>query len=117
MNKHTLEKNYRPNDFEDKIYELWEHSGYFNPDAVKKYDHVFSIAMPPPNVTGSLHIGHTLALTLQDVMVRYHRMKGDKTLWLPGTDHATISTQNKVERLLAKEGLTRHQLGREAFLQ
>lgn len=117
MKKHTLEKNYRPNDFEDKIYELWEQSGYFNPDTVKKYEHAFSIAMPPPNVTGSLHIGHSLMLVLQDLMIRYHRMKGDKTLWLPGTDHATIATQNKVERKLAEEGLTRHQLGKEAFLQ
>ena len=112
-----MEKNYHPKDFEDKIYELWEHSGYFNPDTVKKYEHSFSISMPPPNVTGSLHIGHALGLTLQDLMTRYHRMKGDKTLWLPGTDHATIATQNKVERLLAKEGLTRQQMGKEAFLQ
>jgi valyl-tRNA synthetase len=117
MTNHTLEKIYHPGDFEDKIYEIWEKSGFFNPDSVKKYEQTFSIAMPPPNVTGSLHMGHSLMLVLQDAIVRYHRMKGDKTLWLPGTDHATISTQNKVERILAKEGKTRQQLGREAFLE
>lgn len=117
MKQDVIEKVYRPTEFEDKIYELWEKSGYFNPDTVKKYEHTFSISMPPPNVTGSLHIGHSLMLVLQDVMTRYHRMKGDKTLWLPGTDHATIATQNKVEKKLAEEGVTRHQLGKEAFLQ
>jgi len=117
MNEHTFEKIYHPGDFEDKIYEMWEKSGYFNPDTIKKHEQTFSIAMPPPNVTGSLHIGHSLMLVLQDVMIRYHRMKGDKTLWLPGTDHATISTQNKVEKLLAKEGKTRQELGKDAFLQ
>ena len=77
----------------------------------------FSIVIPPPNVTGVLHIGHALNNTLQDILVRYHRMRGDNTLWVPGTDHAGIATQNVVERQLASEGKNRHDLGREAFIE
>ncbi|MDO8490102.1 MAG: valine--tRNA ligase [bacterium] len=112
-----LPKSYSATDNEDAIYQLWELSGAFNPDNLPKGKESFSIAMPPPNATGTLHIGHAMMLVLQDLMIRYHRMKGDSTLWLPGTDHASIATQNKVEKILAKEGVTRQQLGREAFLE
>lgn len=111
-----LIKNYSHLDTEDRIYRHWEESGFFNPDSFPDRTAHFTIMMPPPNATGTLHTGHALFLTLQDLMARYHRMKGDKTLWLPGTDHAAIATQNKVERILEREGITRHQLGREAFL-
>ena len=112
-----LEKAYNPKDFEDRIYADWEKQGCFKP--VKKADSTgrYVVAIPPPNVTGVLHIGHGLNNVLQDVVIRYHRMKGDETLWLPGTDHAGIATQNVVERQLKAEGKTRHDLGREAFLK
>ncbi len=118
-----ISKAYNPKEVEDKIYEKWEKSGYFNPDNLpcqvdKKCKGIFSILMPPPNVTGTLHIGHAVMLALEDIMVRYHRMRKDKTLWLPGTDHAAIATQNVVEKKLKKEkGLRRHDLGREKFLE
>ncbi len=120
----NLPKAYNPQEVEEKIYKKWEESGYFNPDicvskGVCKADaKPFSMVLPPPNVTGTLHIGHAVMLALEDVMIRYHRMKGDKTLWLPGTDHAAIATQSKVESILYKEEKkTRHDLGREEFLQ
>ena len=126
-----LEKAYNPKDFEDRIYNQWVDSGCFKPasdeksplhasylsksknSAVSKY----TVVIPPPNVTGVLHMGHGLNNTLQDIVVRYHRMKGDNTLWVPGTDHAGIATQNVVERQLKKEGLTRNDLGREKFIE
>ncbi len=113
-----LPKAYNPKEVEDKIYQKWEKSGYFNPDKLPRQGRdVFSIVMPPPNVTGTLHLGHAVMLALEDILIRYHRMKGDKTLWLPGTDHAAIATQTKVEKLLKeKEGKSRHDLGREKFL-
>jgi len=113
--------NFRGN--EDEIYKSWEDSGYFAPEAHQsRADNpnegkMFSIVIPPPNVTGSLHMGHALNATIQDVLVRFKRMKGFKTLWLPGTDHAGIATQNAVEKQLKKEGLSRHDLGREKFLE
>nr|WP_318717463.1 valine--tRNA ligase [uncultured Treponema sp.] len=126
-----LEKAYNPKDFEDRIYNQWVDSGCFKPasdeksplhasylsksknSAVSKY----TVVIPPPNVTGVLHMGHGLNNTLQDIVVRYHRMKGDNTLWIPGTDHAGIATQNVVERQLKKEGKSRNDLGREKFLE
>lgn len=112
-----LNKTYNPAEHEKDIYELWEKSGFFNPDnAPKNAKKTFTLMMPPPNATGVLHTGHSLMLVIQDLLVRYHRMLGEKTLWLPGTDHASIATQNKVEKILAQEGITRHELGREAFL-
>ncbi|MFA5813461.1 MAG: class I tRNA ligase family protein, partial [Patescibacteria group bacterium] len=119
-----LPKAYEPNKYEDGIYHRWEASGFFNPDVCvekgvcDKDAEPFSIVLPPPNVTGNLHIGHAAMLAIQDVMIRYHRMKGDKTLWLPGTDHAAIATQTKVEKLLMAEGYKdpRKELGREKFL-
>lgn len=116
QNQTTLEKAYDASKVEDKIYKEWEKSGHFTPkpDPKKK---PFVISMPPPNATGQLHLGHAVMLALQDIMVRYHRMKGDSTLWLPGTDHAAIATQNRVEKMIAEEGLTRHSMGRTKFLQ
>lgn len=113
-----LKKAYDPKDFEDRIYAEWKENGMFSPKAEDNddKDH-FSIVMPPPNVTGILHMGHALNNSLQDILIRYYRMKGLPTLWVPGTDHAGIATQNIVERQIAKEGLTRQDLGREKFLE
>ena len=111
-----LEKAYDAKKFEDSIYKEWENSGSFKPKIVKGKK-PFTIMMPPPNATGTLHLGHAVMLALEDIMTRYHRMKGDPTLWVPGTDHASIATQNKVEKILAEKGVTRHQLGRVAFLK
>ncbi|MFN3974215.1 MAG: valine--tRNA ligase [Dehalococcoidia bacterium] len=111
-----LPKAYDPKGVEQRIYQRWLQGGYFTPK-INPTRKPFVIIMPPPNVTGSLHMGHALTATLEDIMVRWHRMQGEPTLWLPGVDHAGIATQVVVERELAKEGLTRHQLGREAFVE
>ena len=112
-----LPKVYSPQDFEDRIYQNWCDKGYFTPD-VNNPAPAFTIVIPPPNVTGQLHMGHALDETLQDILVRYKRMQGFNTLWVPGTDHAGIATQIKVEeQLRVNEGLTRYDLGREAFLE
>ena len=113
-----IPKAYNPQETEDRIYKKWEDSGYFNPDKLpgQRPDY-FSIAMPPPNATGTLHTGHASMLAYQDLMIRYNRLAGKKTLWLPGTDHASIATQTKVENILYKEEKkTRQDLGREKFL-
>lgn len=113
----AIAKIYNPKDVEEKIYQRWEKSGYFNPDNLPRQVGRFSISMPPPNVTGTLHLGHAVMLALEDILIRYHRMQGKKTLWLPGTDHAAIATQTKVEKILKeREGKSRHDLGREKFL-
>ncbi len=109
-----LEKVYEPQQFEPRWAKWWEESGIYQADP-NKPGKAFSIAIPPPNVTGSLHIGHMIGHTEMDVVTRYHRMIGDNTLWIPGTDHAGIATQMVVERDLAKQNITRHDLGREAF--
>ncbi|MBI4253017.1 valine--tRNA ligase [Candidatus Uhrbacteria bacterium] len=111
-----LAKTYEASQHEDAIYHAWEASGFFNPDNLSRAKEPFSIAIPPPNATGTLHMGHTMFLTLQDLMTRFARMRGKKALWLPGTDHASIATQNKVEKLLAKEGKTRHDMSRDEFV-
>jgi valyl-tRNA synthetase len=110
---------YDPKATEDRIYKLWEESGFFNPDNLPDVTkEPFTIIMPPPNVTGVLHMGHALMITLEDIMIRYKRMQGFKTLWLPGTDHAAIATQSKVEKdIQKKEGKSRHDLGREEMLK
>ena len=118
-----LPKAYDFHDYEEKIYRDWESKGYFKPwnDPNKLgFDPTiqpFVIVMPPPNITGALHLGHALFVAMEDLMIRYHRMKGEPTLWVPGTDHAGIATQLQVEKQLAKEGLTKADLGREAFEQ
>ena len=112
-----LEKNYSPRDFEDRIYSEWVEKNYFAPDPDPKKP-AYSIVIPPPNVTGQLHMGHALDETLQDILIRTKRMQGYSTLWMPGTDHAGIATQIKVEeRLRVDEGLSRYDLGRERFLE
>jgi valyl-tRNA synthetase len=110
-----LGKTYQPAAIEKRWYELWEESGYFHVPASDSRE-PFTIVIPPPNVTGSLHMGHALDNTLQDILARYKRMDGFATLWLPGTDHAGIATQMVVEKLLAKEGIKRQELGREKFV-
>ena len=115
--KSELAKTYAPREFEDRIYQNWCDKGYFTPD-VNDGKPPFSVVIPPPNVTGQLHMGHALDETLQDILVRYKRMQGFSTLWVPGTDHAGIATQIKVEEQLRKnENLTRYDLGREKFLE
>ena len=125
MHAIELEKAYNPKEFEDRIYSQWVEKGYFKPSSdsdspvhsQKKSNIKYTVVIPPPNVTGVLHMGHGLNNTLQDIVVRYHRMKGDDTLWIPGTDHAGIATQNVVERALKKEGKSRNDLGREKFIE
>jgi len=111
-----LPKAYEPKEVEDRIYRFWLEKGYFTPK-IELGKEPFVIIMPPPNVTGELHLGHALTATLEDIMIRWHRMKGEPCLWLPGTDHAGIATQVVVEQQLAQEGVSRHDLGRERFLE
>lgn len=115
---------YNPQNTEERIYKIWEESGFFNPDTclekkvIQNDADSFSIVLPPPNVTGTLHMGSAFMLAIEDIMVRYNRMLGKKTLWIPGTDHAAIATQSKVEKMILKEeGVNRHKLGREEFLK
>ncbi|HET8912010.1 MAG TPA: valine--tRNA ligase [Ktedonobacteraceae bacterium] len=112
----SLPKTYDPQAVEGKWYRFWEEQGYFKP-RTSKTGKTFVISMPPPNVTGALHVGHAITATIEDIMIRYHRMVGDDTLWVPGSDHAGIATQTVVERELTKEGTDRHVLGREAFVE
>ena len=111
-----LDKTFRPAELQAEFYAAWERSGAFaaHPDSPRR---PYCIMMPPPNVTGSLHMGHALTFTLQDILIRYHRMQGRDALWQPGTDHAGIATQMVVERQLESQGLNRHELGREAFIE
>ena len=142
INLEKFKTGYDASKYEKNIYEKWENSGYFNPDNLPKEniklekftnetidkdgnkesfvdlrEKTFTCILPPPNVTGTLHTGHAIMLAIQDTVVRYKRMTGHKTLWLPGTDHAAIATQSKVEKELSKKGETRHSLGREVFLE
>ena len=113
-----MSEKYEPSKIEDSFYKIWEDRGYFEIDgnrSIQEPNKNFAIMMPPPNVTGSLHIGHALTFTLQDIITRYKRMDGYKTLWQPGTDHAGIATQNVVEKQLFKEGTTKEASGREKF--
>src|SRR3990172_5557461 len=107
---------YEPGKIEQKWYQFWLEKDYFKPE-IDKNKKPFVIIMPPPNVTGELHIGHALTATLEDIKARWHRMLGEPTLWLPGADHASIAATVVMERLLAKEGTDRHALGREQFLE
>ena len=117
-----MEKTYNPHAIEQRWYETWESNGYFSPQvtessAQQQKDDSYCIMIPPPNVTGSLHMGHAFQDTIMDALTRYHRMKGQKTLWQPGTDHAGIATQMVVERLINSDGKTRHDMGRDAFIE
>ena len=109
-----LKKVYEPQEVEDRLYAHWEELGCFKADNKSKKE-PFTVVIPPPNVTGQLHMGHAMDETIQDILIRYKKLRGYETLWLPGTDHAGIATQIKVEEMLRKEGLTRYDLGREAF--
>lgn len=111
-----MAKAYESQRVEQRLYEWWERSGFFTPPETSDRP-PFVVSMPPPNVTGELHMGHAMFVTIEDVMVRWHRMLGEPTLWLPGTDHAGIATQLQVERLLQSEGMSRQQIGREEFLR
>jgi len=119
MNLESFAKPYDPKEVEEKIYKTWEESGYFNPDNLpERHKKPFTIIMPPPNVTGILHMGHALMLAVEDIMIRFKRMQGYRALWLPGTDHAAIATQSRVEKDLAKtEKKSRHDLGRDEFVK
>ena len=110
-----IKEKYNPKNFEDRIYKNWEENGYFKP-SMNKEKEAFSIVMPPPNVTGKLHMGHALDGTIQDIIIRTKRMQGYNTLWLPGTDHSSIATEAKVVEKIKKEGHTKQELGREKFL-
>ncbi|PIQ77078.1 valine--tRNA ligase [Candidatus Peregrinibacteria bacterium CG11_big_fil_rev_8_21_14_0_20_46_8] len=114
--KKELSKTYDASKHEDAIYKSWEKSGLFTPK-IQKNRKPFVVMMPPPNATGTLHLGHAVMLAIEDILVRYHRMLGEPALWIPGTDHAGIATQNKVEKLLAEKGVTRHDLGRDKFIK
>lgn len=116
MENHKLNDKFNPKDFEDKLYKEWEEKGYFKPSDDKSKE-TFCVMMPPPNVTGKLHMGHALDDTLQDILIRYKRMQGFRTLWVPGTDHSSISTEMKVVQKLASEGKTKYDLGREKFIE
>ncbi len=107
-----MDKTYNPQDLEQRWYQIWEEKQFFSPTG---NGNPYCIMIPPPNVTGSLHMGHAFQDTIMDTLIRYHRMRGDNTLWQAGTDHAGIATQMVVERQLNAEGKTRHDLGRDAF--
>ena len=111
-----LEKNYNPSEIEDRLYHKWLEKKYFHAE-VNRDKKPFTIVMPPPNITGKLHMGHALDNTLQDILIRYKRMQGYEALWIPGTDHASISTEVKVTNALKDEGIDKHELGREGFLK
>ena len=116
LENHKMNDKFNPKDFEDKLYQEWEEKGYFKPSNDKTKE-TFCVMMPPPNVTGKLHMGHALDDTLQDILIRYKRMRGYRTLWVPGTDHASISTEMKVVQKLKSEGKTKKDLGREKFIE
>ena len=111
-----LEKNYNPSEIEDRLYHKWLEKKYFHAE-VNRDKKPFTIVMPPPNITGKLHMGHALDNTMQDIIIRFKRMQGYEALWIPGTDHASISTEVKVTTALKEEGIDKHELGREGFLK
>jgi len=112
-----MEKTYNPELIEAKFRDIWEQGHYFSSQLNSNSQNAYSIVLPPPNVTGSLHMGHAFQHTIMDVLTRYHRSKGDQTLWQPGTDHAGIATQMVVERQLERQNISRHDLGREKFTE
>lgn len=116
MKQHKLDGSYNPNEFEEELYDEWEKNGYFKPN-MKEGAKSYCIVMPPPNVTGKLHMGHALDAAIQDFLIRYKRMQGFNTLWVPGTDHSALSTEAKVVAAMKEEGLKKSDIGREAFLK
>ena len=112
--KHELEGKYEPKSFEEKIYKNWEEKGYFKPSD-DKTKIPYTIVIPPPNITGKLHMGHALDDTIQDILIRYKRMQGFNTLWLPGTDHAAIATEAKIVAKMKEAGITKEDIGREGI--
>ena len=110
-----IEKNYNPAEIEDRLYEKWQEKKYFHAE-VDRSKKPFTIVMPPPNITGQLHMGHALDNTMQDILIRFKRMQGYEALWLPGTDHASIATEAKIVEKMREEGITKEDLGREKFL-
>ena len=117
MSSDLLDKGYEPHDVEKRWYDFWEKEWLFAASEEQSSQKCYSIVIPPPNVTGVLHMGHALNNTLQDILCRYRRLRGDNVLWMPGTDHAGIATQNVVEKDLAGKGMDRDQLGREKFIE
>ena len=111
-----LAKQYDPKEVEDRIYKMWLDGGYFHAKREEGKD-TYTIVIPPPNITGQLHMGHALDNTLQDILIRFKRMQGYDTLWLPGTDHAAIATEAKIVEAMRKEGITKEEIGREGFLK
>ena len=111
-----LDKLYDPQKVEDRIYDFWVDNRYFHAE-VDETKKPYTIVIPPPNITGQLHMGHALDNTLQDILIRYKRMQGFSTLWLPGTDHASIATEAKIVEAMRKEGISKEEIGREAFLE
>ena len=116
MNRENIPKNYEPKDVEKRLYDFWMEKDYFHPE-IDKSKEPYTIVMPPPNITGQLHMGHALDNTMQDIIIRFKRMQGFCALWLPGTDHASIATELKIVEKLKEEGLTKEELGREKFLE
>ena len=116
MEDKNISTTYNPKEFEERLYNVWQEKKYFTPK-VDKSKKPYTIIMPPPNITGKLHLGHALDNTLQDMLIRFKRMQGYCTLWLPGEDHASIATEVKVENELLKQGLNKKEMGREAFLE
>jgi len=112
----NIAKNYDPKEFEERLYKWWEESGFFTPQ-VDENKKPYTVIMPPPNITGQLHLGHALDNTLQDILIRTKRMQGYSTLWLPGEDHASIATEVRVEKALLAKGIKKKEIGREAFLE
>ena len=115
MQKQMNEK-YNPSDFEDELYKNWNEKGYFHA-VVDKTKTPYTIVIPPPNITGKLHMGHALVNTLQDILIRYKKLNGFNTLWIPGTDHASIATEVKIVEKLREEGTSKEEIGREKFLE
>src|SRR5512145_727596 len=113
----NMAKAYDPKLFEEPLYAWWESQGYFKPEYAGPQARPFVISMPPPNVTGALHLGHAITASTEDLMIRYHRMQGRAALWVPGSDHAGIATQLQVERALLAEGTSRREVGRKKFLE
>ena len=110
-----IEKNYNPAEIEDRLYSKWQEKKYFHAE-VDRSKKPFTIVMPPPNITGQLHMGHALDNTMQDILTRFKRMQGYEALWLPGTDHASIATEAKIVEKMREEGITKEDIGREKFL-